>query len=195
MTPGQQVAAWADLRSWVAWLTDRYELTIENRIPQCWAQHPGLVEELWALRVWRQEIYGSGMRPAGQAARYWHGELDRVVHAATSRYATGCRAGHRGAKHPVAEDKELRQSWAEASPVAGVPDADLDAAVAKSLNTWMSANEMAEAIDSGAAPVLPGPRDYVLYRDGWWVPVSGGWVQDAATGAGDEPEGPGRSEP
>lgn len=187
MTPGQQVAAWADLRAWVAWLTDRYELTIEDRLPRCWAQHPGLVEELWALRVWRSEIYGSGLRPAGQAARYWHAELDRVVHAATARYATGCRAGHRGAKDSVAEDQKLRESWATVSPVARVPEADLDASAARSLGGWMAAKEMAVAIDSGQAAVLPGSQDYVLYQDGWWLPIVGGWVR-VPSKPGEEPD-------
>jgi hypothetical protein len=40
MTPGQQ-AAWAELRAWVAWLHDRYELGTEDRLPRCWPRHPG----------------------------------------------------------------------------------------------------------------------------------------------------------
>jgi hypothetical protein len=188
MTPGQQVTAWADLRAWVAWLTDRYELTVEDRLPSCWAHHPGLVEELQALRTWRREIYGSGLRPAGQAARYWHAELERVVHAATSRYAAGCRAGHRGATRPVAEDTTLREAWAAASPVAGVPDADLDAATARALGGWTPAEEMAAAIDVGEAAMLPGPSDRVLCRGTWWLPASGGWYQDPSRSGG-EPDG------
>ena len=57
MTPGEQVAEWAALRAWVAWLYDRYELATEDRLPRCWASHPGLVEELYALKAWREEIY------------------------------------------------------------------------------------------------------------------------------------------
>jgi hypothetical protein len=71
MTPGQQQAAWAELRAWVAWLYDRYELGTEDRVPGCRARHPDLVEELWALRAWRLEVY-SGVQPFGRAARYWH---------------------------------------------------------------------------------------------------------------------------
>ena len=188
MTPGQQAATWADLRAWVTWLTDRYELTIEDKLPRCWAHHPGLVEELQALRTWRKEIYGSGLRPAGQAARYWHAELERVVHAATSRYAVGCRAGHRGATHPVAEDRKLQDAWAAASPLAGVPEADLDATAARSLGGWAPAQEMAAALDAGEAAMLPGPRDRVLYRGTWWLPASGGWYQDPSR-SGEEPDG------
>jgi hypothetical protein len=46
----------------------RYELGTEDRLPRCWPRHPGLVEELWALRAWRLEVY-SGGQPSGQAAR------------------------------------------------------------------------------------------------------------------------------
>ncbi|SRR5581483_8975616 len=83
MTPGAQLAAWAGLRAWVTWLHDRYELSADDRLPRCWAEHPGLIEELYALKVWREEIY-AGPQPSGQAARYWHSELRQVIHAATT---------------------------------------------------------------------------------------------------------------
>ena len=70
-----------------------------------WARHPGLVEELWALRAWRLEVY-SGGQPAGQAARYWHTELRQLVQAAVPMYAAGCRTGHRGASMLAADDPE-----------------------------------------------------------------------------------------
>ena len=119
-TPGEQAAAWAELRAWVAWLYDRYELSVEDRLPRCWARHPGLVEELGALKTWREEIY-SGPQPSGQAARYWHAELRQVLHAATSQYALGCRTGHRGSVRLAAEDPALLREWEAAHPLAGVP--------------------------------------------------------------------------
>ena len=96
MAPGQQQVAWAELRAWVAWLYDRYELGTEDRLPRCWPRHPGLVEELWALRAWRLEVY-SGGHPSGRAARYWHTELRQLVQAAVPMNAAGWRTGHRGA--------------------------------------------------------------------------------------------------
>jgi hypothetical protein len=186
MTPGQQVTAWAQLRAWVTWLTDRYELTVEDRLPRCWAGHPGLVEELWALRAWRLEIYG-GQPSAGQAARYWHAELERVLHAATTRYASGCRAGHRSAAVLVANDKELQQRWAQAYFLAGIPPADVAAGRARKTDGWVSPAEMAVAFDVGDATPLPGRRDYMTYRGAWWAPASAGWIQMpgmAATSAG-----------
>ena len=67
-----------ELRAWVTWLHDRYELSVEDRLPRCWASHPGLIEELSALKAWREEIYASS-QPSGQAARYWHAELRQVT--------------------------------------------------------------------------------------------------------------------
>src|ERR1700678_3838134 len=68
MSAGERYVTWAGLRAWVTWLHDRYELATEERLPRCWPLHPGLVEELQALRAWREEIY-SGPQPSGQAAR------------------------------------------------------------------------------------------------------------------------------
>ena len=126
LTPGEQAAHWAVLRAWVTWLYDRYELSVEDRLPRCWPRHPGLVEELDALKAWREEIY-SGSQPSGQAARYWHAELRQVLHAATTQYALGCRTGHRGTVRLAAEDPALLQEWAAAHPLAGVPGIDLAA--------------------------------------------------------------------
>ena len=177
MTPGQQLTAWAALRAWVTWLCDRYELTVEDRLPACWAQHPGLVEELWALRAWRTEIYGGAQPSAGQAARYWHAELERVLHAATTRYAAGCRAGHRGAPHLVSGDQQLQEEWARSDHLAGTPAADVAAGRARGSGGWVSPEEMAAAFDFGEAAAVPGLRDY-LYRGGaWWIPASSGWIQ------------------
>src|SRR5262245_7521000 len=50
MTPGELAVEWAELRAWVRWLSGRYELSVEERLPRCWMLHPGLVEELRALR-------------------------------------------------------------------------------------------------------------------------------------------------
>ena len=130
MTPGQQQAAWAELRAWVAWPYDRYELGTEDRLPRCWPRHPGLVEELWALRAWRLEVY-SGGHPSGQAARYWHTELRQLVQAAVPMYAAGCRTGHRGASTLAADDPGLAEEWARAYPLAGTPGIDITAGRAR----------------------------------------------------------------
>lgn len=47
-------ARWRDLGGWVSWLVARHHLA--RQIPRCWARHPGLVDELVALRHWHQEV-------------------------------------------------------------------------------------------------------------------------------------------
>lgn len=177
MSPGEQTVAWARLRAWVTWLTDRYELTVENRVPRCWAQHPGLVEELWSLMTWRLEVYGGSQPQPGQASRYWHAELRQVLNAATTMYAAGCRAGHRGATVVVADDPELQDMWARSNLMAGTPGVETAAGLARRAGTLASPEYMAAAVDQGTAVHITGLRDY-LYCDGaWWVPASAGWVQ------------------
>ena len=86
-------AAWIRLCDWVEWLTARYRLTREERLPSCWPQHPELVEELTALRAWRREAYSS--EGSGQQAVYWHQALAVLLDHIAQLWAAGCRAGHR----------------------------------------------------------------------------------------------------
>ena len=175
-TPGEQAAAWAELRAWVAWLYDRYELSVEDRLPRCWARHSGLVEELSALKAWREEIY-SGPQPSGQAARYWHAELRQVLHAATSQYALGCRTGHRGNVRLAAEDPALLREWAAASPLAGVPGIDLAAGAARRAGTITPTTTVARALDDGTAIPVPGVRDTLFHAGRWLAPAAFGWTE------------------
>jgi len=179
MTPGEQAAVWAELRAWVTWLYDRYELSVEDRLPRCWALHPGLVEELYALKAWREEIYSSG-QPGGQAARYWHSELRQLLHAATTMYAVGCRTGHRGATTRAATDLALKQQWAQASPLARIPGTDIAAGRARNTGGWASAAVMAQALDAGEAVPVPGVPGYVCHEGTWWAAAANGWVQEPA---------------
>jgi hypothetical protein len=176
MTPGEQAAGWAVLRAWVTWLYDRYELSVEDRLPRCWASHPGLVEELTALKAWREEIYTSA-QPSGQAARYWHAELRQVLHAATTQYALGCRTGHRGPATQAATSQDLTGEWAAADPVARIPAIDLTAGTARRVGRLAAAAAIGAALDAGDAVTLPGARDTVLYQGTWWAPASAGWTQ------------------
>ena len=185
MTPGQQQAAWAELRAWVAWLYDRYELGTEDRLPRCWPRHPGLVEELRALRAWRLEVY-SGGQPSGQAARYWHTELRQLVQAAVPMYAAGCRTGHRGASTLVADDPELAEEWSSAYPLAGTPGIDIAAGRARQAGECLTTAAVAAALDSGDASPVPLLRDYVFYAGAWWVPASSGWVKVPQPGRASE---------
>lgn len=120
LPPGTRKARWVELVEWVIWLHDRYELARDSRLPDCWTQHPGLVEELWSLKAWREEIYLAD-KPSAQAARYWHAELKQVVSAAKTFYAPGCRAGHKAAPRIAAGEPEVRASWLAGDPLVGVP--------------------------------------------------------------------------
>ena len=175
MTPGQMAAEWAGLRAWVTWLRDRYELTVEERLPRCWAQHPGLIEELSALRAWRAEIWSSGQPGTGQAALYWHSELRRVIQAATTVYAAGCRTGHRGAPGPVRADRYLLGEWGGAYPLAGVPEIDIAAGHARGTSDWTDGETIAVALDLGDAEPIPG-GELVRYAGAYWAAAAGGWV-------------------
>ncbi|MEU9889984.1 hypothetical protein AB0M95_13000 [Sphaerisporangium sp. NPDC051017] len=181
MDPGERQANWARLRAWATWLHDRYELGVEERLPRCWAQHPGLIEELWALKAWREEIYDA-KQPSGQAARYWHAELRQTMHAAITFYAAGCRAGHRGADGLAAEDAALQQRWATADPAAGIPAGMLqadDAAPGRSDSyLFLTAATMTTHHEQAAAVPLGTTVTDFLHHDGsWWTPGQGGWLR------------------
>jgi hypothetical protein len=176
MTAGEQIAAWASLRAWVTWLHDRYELSVEDRLPRCWPSHPGLIEELAALKAWREEIYSSG-QPSGQAARYWHAELRQVLHAATTQYALGCRTGHRGAASAAATGDALSRQWAAADPMARIPGIELAAGTARRSGRLATVTTIGAALGNGDAIGLPGTRDTILYQGTWWAPASAGWTE------------------
>ena len=172
MAPADRAAAWRDLVAWVAWLHDRYELATDSRLPACWPEHPGLVEELWALRRWRMEIYsGQG---SGQTARYWHAEFWNVVHAAT-RYAPKCHSGHKTA---AVVDSCAVDAWREASPLAGITPDLLAAAQSRTGGAVITETAMSDALMRGTAtPLSRATPDYVQYAANWWTHDQGEWIR------------------
>ena len=73
---------WKELGDWVDWIRHRYPLA--RRIPDCWAEHPELVEELTALWLAWQAAYVERDAPLTAAAE-WHdrwlpGVLHRLEH-------------------------------------------------------------------------------------------------------------------
>jgi hypothetical protein len=187
LSPGELIAEWAGLRAWVTWLRDRYELSVEERLPRCWALHPGLVEELWALKAWREEIYNSGQAGMGQAARYWHVELRQVIQAAATMYAAGCRTGHRGAPELARINKAMLQEWGGAYPLAGTPDIDIVAGHARGSSGWASPADVAGALDAGDAILVPGENGWVHWDGANWQAAAGGWVEVPGSGLHDLP--------
>ncbi|GGJ75243.1 hypothetical protein GCM10010123_01540 [Pilimelia anulata] len=182
MTPTERRTAWVELVDWVTWLHDRYELATEHRLPHCWPQHPGLIEELWALKAWRHEIYTS-TAPSGQAARYWHSELRIVLQNAATAYAQPCRAGHRapGKADQAAPNAELRGRWLSADPLAAVP-ANLISASAEQTRGGQSVPDAVihDALHRGdARPLGQQVADFIHYDGFWWTPEDGAgmWLQ------------------
>lgn len=168
--------AWSELAAWVIWLHDRYELSVEERLPHCWADHPGLIEELSALRAWRLEIWNSP-QPSGQAARYWHAEMRQTITAALTFYAAGCRAGHRDAQ---AASSELRQRWAVGpSRFPGAP-ASGDG------GRFLTGTTMTAHLRAGRATTLSETiNEYLRHDQSWWEQARGGWqrITDHAASA------------
>ena len=81
------------LGTWTAWLRHRYPLA--RKIPDCWAQHPELVEELTALWLAWQHAYQQPDPPLTAPAD-WHdrwlpGLLHRIEHG---HFALGCTDTH-----------------------------------------------------------------------------------------------------
>ncbi|WP_433616770.1 hypothetical protein ACQP2P_15780 [Dactylosporangium sp. CA-139114] len=58
---------WVWLIDWVAWISDRYQLTEE--LPACWHRHPALVDELTALAASWHVAYDP--RATGDAPLRW----------------------------------------------------------------------------------------------------------------------------
>lgn len=84
---------WAQLTAWVDWLRARYPLA--RRIPDCWSQHPEIVEELTALWLAWTAAYETTDPPLTAAAD-WHdrwlpGLLHRLEHGP---FALDCTNGH-----------------------------------------------------------------------------------------------------
>ncbi|MBO0727924.1 MAG: DUF4913 domain-containing protein [Acidimicrobiaceae bacterium] len=84
---------WHELIGWVRWIRQRYPLA--RRIPDCWAEHPEIVEELTALWLAWQAAYVEADAPLTAAAE-WHdrwlpGVLYRLQHGP---FALDCDTSH-----------------------------------------------------------------------------------------------------
>jgi hypothetical protein len=93
-----------DLGRWVAWLTARYRLA--DVIPDCWAGHGALVEELLALRLAWYDAYG---RPdatqAGPLA--WHDSFARARERIREWNRWGCAADIHRPEPPVTKTERV----------------------------------------------------------------------------------------
>ena len=181
MSSEERRAAWPQLVAWVTWLHDRYELSVETRLPRCWSRHPGLIEELWALKVWREEIYGA-KGPGGQAARYWHNELRQLITGGVMFYARNCRSGHKSDGVVLAATTpEIQSAWSAGDPLAGVPAYLLAAAKKESMidsDLFLTTATMAARLDRGEAiPMSQSVDAFVSYDRFWWKRTDDGWAK------------------
>ena len=94
ITPTEQEHFLEALDLWVDWLTDRYRLD-HRTVPQCWHEHPELLEELSALHLAWQGAYATAAAP--DAALHWHEHFAAAVSRLNDWVArTGCRpSAHR----------------------------------------------------------------------------------------------------
>jgi hypothetical protein len=185
LNPAVRARAWQELVDWVIWLHDAYELSVEERLPECWPAHPGLVGELAALKAWRTEIYQPPPEAAARAggnvtapttgiaatgnggpARAWHTELRNVLTAAATVYAPGCRAGHRGAPRLLTGDQDMRAAWLAQAPSLIVPRGTTPPGGPLTI----SGTDMERAISQGRARALgPGLPGYAHHDGTWWA--------------------------
>jgi hypothetical protein len=79
----------AELGRWVAWLDGRYGLS--EQLPDCWARHGAMVEELLALHVTWNDAYRRADAPA-TAPLGWHDAFARSRERLREWNRTGCVA-------------------------------------------------------------------------------------------------------
>jgi hypothetical protein len=87
-TAGRQQVL-VDLGRWVTWLSRRYHLS--DTIPDCWARHGALVEELLALHVAWNDAYRRPDAPA-TAPLGWHDAFARTRERIRAWNRWGCAA-------------------------------------------------------------------------------------------------------
>lgn len=93
-SPDSQTLLREELNLWIDWLTDRYRLD-HRTVPDCWHDHPELLEELSALHLAWQGAFATSASP--DAPLRWHEQFAAAINRLTDWVArTGCRPdGHR----------------------------------------------------------------------------------------------------
>jgi hypothetical protein len=190
LDPETRERLWSDLVEWVAWLHDTYELGRESRLPECWPDHPGLVQELWALKCWREALYttsaedgvttGEQAGSLAQHVRMWHNDM-RMFVSEVRFYAPKCMSSH--SRGPVVDNlpDNLRAIWHRADPLGGIPgpkktdlpaDTDPEATVSSESGVGATLYEgvISSALHAGQAiPHPAGLPGAVLMHEHWWV--------------------------
>lgn len=87
----QARAEWVALRSWVEWMTVRYNIPV-SMVPACWWQHPALVEELSALHSAHEAAFDE--RDTGFGPVNWHERFATAQTRLSRAYSGSCSDGH-----------------------------------------------------------------------------------------------------
>jgi hypothetical protein len=183
MTGDEQAETWTQLVAWVVWLHDLYELSREERLPLCWPQHPGLVEELRSLKAWRDLIYDTPeAASAPHTARSWHGELRQTVVAAISFWAPGCRTGHKDADLLADTQPQLTDTWHTSGPplMASAPARRAAPGTNGARVDVISKEAMFDALAAGTAVRhSKGVPHFIRHQDTWWTRSADGtdWLR------------------
>ena len=188
LTAAEQASEWQALLAWVIWIHDLYELSREERLPLCWPQHPGLIEELRSLKAWRDLIYDTPSAAATpHTARSWHGELRQTITAALHFWAPGCRAGHTDAVLFTDADPALTEKWRTLRPpvMASAPPPAPAAAAAAAVGTGVGRVDTVSDVAMAAAVAVGTAREhsrgmpyYARYDDAWWTRSTDGTCWD-----------------
>ena len=91
LTKDQAPEVWTQLREWVEWLSDRYNLDL-NTVPACWWKHSPLVEELSAIHTAWLASFDS--TDAGYGPIGWHERFAQTRTRLKSHYNGDCTRGH-----------------------------------------------------------------------------------------------------
>lgn len=92
-TPEEQRHYLDELDLWVTWLVDHYRLD-RRYVPECWAKHWELIEELSALHLAWEAAYATTSHADAPLA--WH---ERLGHARPRLAEWVARTGCRAAEH------------------------------------------------------------------------------------------------
>ena len=110
LLPAEMRAHWAQLEAWVARLHAAFEdfgppvpkgIMENQRVrdlpwPPCWRQHPGLVEDLVALKAWHDALLlAAGNESAAKSWMEWTSTVHHLLVPRVQRLARYCQNGHR----------------------------------------------------------------------------------------------------
>lgn len=110
LTGERRIDTWQKLREFVHWWAARYSIP-KNQLPDCWFQHPAIVEELTALKSARQASFSDqdqGLGPIG-----WHERMALLRARLETHYKGECQNGHIGARARETDKDHEWETWLE----------------------------------------------------------------------------------